>query len=495
VSSSLSHRAVRGVIWTGSSQLIRQIFSWLVTVVLARLLVPEDFGIVGMTAIFTGFIGQINELGLSAAIIQKKDLTDSHLHTSFWTSLAAGVMLCGVSIGLSPLAADFFNKPLVQPVMAVSSAGFIIGSFGIVHRAILKKKLEFKKIAAAEIGGTVAYGLVAISLAFAGKGVWSLVGGGLSKSFVSVLVLYKSYNWYPRAHFNYSRFKDLFRFGRNVMGANLMYHLSSNIDYLIVGRLLGASVLGYYTLAYNLATFPLRKISLAVTKVTFPTFSEIQNENEKLQQAYLKSVTYISLVTFPLLAGLLSIAPEFVKIIYGEKWGPAILPLQILCIAGALYSVGATVGSIYLSKGRADLEFKLSLFRFMVLGLLAIAGSKFGIIGIASAVTIYCIISLFIFQAIANSLISLRMKDYFLALLPSTLGSIAIVGVIIAYRQLQVILALGNYIFLITSVLLGVIIYLMVLRLINIRVLSEMLKLILGSIRARSHAPLEKTLL
>jgi len=485
VSSSLSHRAVRGVIWTGSSQLIRQIFSWLVTVVLARLLVPEDFGIVGMTAIFTGFIGQINELGLSAAIIQKKDLTDSHLHTSFWTSLAAGVMLCGVSIGLSPLAADFFNKPLVQPVMAVSSAGFIIGSFGIVHRAILKKKLEFKKIAAAEIGGTVAYGLVAISLAFAGKGVWSLVGGGLSKSFVSVLVLYKSYNWYPRAHFNYSRFKDLFRFGRNVMGANLVQYSASNIDYLIVGKLLSASALGYYTFAYNLATFPLRKISSAVTKVTFPAFSEVQDDNVRLRRAYLKSITYISLITFPLLACLFAVAPEFVKVIYGEKWGPAILPLQILCIAGALYSVGTTVGSIYLSKGRADLEFKLSWFRLVALGAMAAAGARFGIVGVASAVTIYCIVSLLIFQTVANSLIFLRMRDYILALLPATLGSTAVVAVVTGYRQLQGILGFGDVTLLITSIPVGVVTYFGVLKLANVKAFSEIITLVVGAIKPK----------
>ena len=262
---------------------------------------------------------------------------------------------------------NFFREELVQPILIVSSINFIVGSFSVVPRTLFVKSLNFKKLAIVEISATFISGMLSILLAINGYGVWSLVLGGLSSSFISVLILWRLSPWRPSYKFSILHFKELFAFGSHVMGSSVLNYVDTNVDYLVVGKMIGASALGYYTLAYNLITFPLNKISTIVTRVTFPAFSIIQDDNKALQNGYLKAVRYISLITFPMLAGMFVVAPEFIVVVYGSKWAPMILPLQILCLAGALKSIGTTVGTILLSKGRADIQFKWNIFTVIVL--------------------------------------------------------------------------------------------------------------------------------
>jgi len=178
-------------LWTGISQFLSQAFQFIVIIILARLLYPEQFGIVGMAAIFTGFISRFNELGLSAAIIQRKNINEMHLSTSFWTSLATGIILCILTIIVSPYIADYFQEELVRPILIISSINFIVGSFTVIPRTLFTKSLDFKKLAIVEIYATFISGLISILLAVKGYGVWSLVLGGISNSFISVLIFWK----------------------------------------------------------------------------------------------------------------------------------------------------------------------------------------------------------------------------------------------------------------------------------------------------------------
>lgn len=462
---SLMKSATRGVLWSGISQFSTQMYQFLVMIILARVLFPEDFGIIGMAMIFTGLIQTINELGLSAAIIQKKNINDNHLSTSFWISLGSGIILSMITIVISSYIADFFKNELVGAVVSVLSIGFIIGSCGIVHKSLLQKNIEFKKIAVTEISASITSGTLSIILALFGFGVWSLVFGTIINNFIRVVLLWKVCTWQPSLVINLKDFKELFSFGAHVMGSNILNYFDSNVDYLLIGKFLSATALGHYTLAYQLSTFPLMKISTIVTSVTFPAFSIIQDDNDILRNAYLKVIKYISLVTFPLLAGLIMVAPDFIPMVFGEKWMPMIVPLQILCVSGALKSVVTTVGSILLSKGRSDIQFKWNVFTAIMLPIAILIGIRYGITGVAMAITIMSFLFFFIIQSIANNLIILGFSDYFKALYPATIGSMFIIISILIYQKSSIYNHLDLF-SLISSITMGFLLYILVIRIV-----------------------------
>lgn len=474
MNNNLLKSTASGVLWTGISQFLSQAFQFIVIIILARLLYPEQFGIVGMAAIFTGFISRFNELGLSAAIIQRKNINEMHLSTSFWTSLATGTILCILTIFVSPYIADYFQEELVRPILIISSINFIVGSFTVIPRTLFTKSLDFKKLAIVEICATFISGLISILLAVKGYGVWSLVLGGISNSFISVLIFWKMSQWRPSSKFSIPHFKELFSFGGHFMGSSVLNYVDSNVDYLVVGRMIGASALGYYTLAYNLITFPLYKISTIITRVTFPAFSKIQNDNHTLRTGYLKVVRYISMITFPMLAGMFVVAPEFILVVYGSKWTPMILTLQILCLAGALKSVGTTVGTILLSKGRPDIQFKWNILTVIVLTIAVLSGVKYGIEGVAAMVTISAVLLFSIIQRITNKLIDLSMYNYFKAIYPAIVGSISLIIAVNIYKKIILTYGLPTSEILISSIFIGIAVYALFMRIFFNDLLKEM---------------------
>ena len=476
---NLTKIAAHGVTWTAISQFSIQGFQFIITVILARLLFPEDFGIVGMAAIFTGFMGTVNELGLSAAIIQRKEITNNHLIASFWASAGMGVIVFIIALIAAPFVADFFKKDIVASIMIVSALSFLIGPFGIVHHSILTKEMSFKKLAKVEITSTFISGIVAIILAFAGFGVWALVFRIVFSALITTILLWVICPWRPSLTFCKQSFKELFSFSAKVTATQFVTYLQHNIDYMIIARMLGASSLGVYTMAYRLVMMPLDKISPIMKRVAFPLFSEIQDDNERLCKGYLKQVGYLSILTFPILSILFVAAPEFMKVVYGDKWLLTILPLQILCIAGLLKSVATTVGSILLPKGRPDIELKWNIAMFIFLTAFIVVGSRYGVIGVASAITIMTILSFPILQWITNRLIGLSAKRYLKALLPAISGSIMIVIVCTAVKYLLNKFVTNNeFVVLVSLVLSGSASYFLVLLTIGRKTFDEMINLI-----------------
>ncbi len=474
----LTTKTAQGVGWAGTSQVVTQAFQFAVRIILARLLVPKDFGVIGMALIFTALIQTVNELGLSAAIIQRKDINKKHLSTSFWISIFMGVILCIVAVIASPFIADFFKERLVQPVISILSLGFILGSFGAVHRTLLAKKIDFKSVAITETGAAAFSGIVSVVLALFGFGVWSLVIGSLVGSFGRSALLWLRCPWRPSMIFDLKSFKELFGFGKNVMGSRILNYINANADYLLIGKFLDVTSLGLYTLAYQMAIFPLTRISFVIAGVAFPTFSTIQDDNARLRVGYLKLIKYTSLITFPLLAGLAVVAPKFVPIAIGEKWVPMVLPLQILCIAGALKSVGTHVGSILLSKGRADIQFKWNIFATIVIPIAVLIGVRYGIMGVATAITIISLSLFLIIQKITNRLIDLSFYEFFRALYPATVCSVILIASVLAFQRLSLVISLRDVIFLVSSIVMGAMSYVLAIRIIDNNIFEEVRTLI-----------------
>lgn len=463
--------------WSGLSQLALVVTQFMVIVVLARLLSPADFGLIAMATFFTELIGRVS-LGFRFPIIQRKEITPSHLSTIFWAGIAAGVVLWGISAAVSPLMASFFRNDLVRPITIVLSIEFIISSFGLVQSSLLSRDLDFKKLAIVDMVTSLANGVFAISLAYAHFGVWSLVWGSIVSSSVTVVLLWKLYPWRPRLHFSFGSLRDLSGFGAAVVGNSIVNHVGNDMDRLLMGRLLGPGNVGFFSQASRATQFP-KLISQVVARVTFPALSSVQDDYARIRRGYLKSVTYVSLATFPLLSGLAVVAPEFVRVVLGAQWIPMVLPLRVLCVVGITGSLGPVLSGIAFVTGRADLALKLNLVKIPLIVAAILFGARFGITGVASAIAVFSVGEFLIIQLFMNHLIRLRMVDWLYSMFPAVLGVVGMVIVLLPLRWLVVtFLSIPDFPLLVFLVLVGAFTYLFSLLIARVKEVGEIRELL-----------------
>lgn len=411
--TSLTSLTLRGISWSGGSRFARLGLRLIISAILARLLLPEDFGLVGMVFVFAGVIGMFSELGLGAAVIQRQDVTEEHLSSVFWANVITGLALTLLMIGLAPGIAYFYGEERLIPITMALGTRFFISSFGIVHRTLLTKYLELKKIAVIEVVAMGLAGGIAILLAFQGMGVWTLVIHSIILSTITVLLFWGWSEWRPRLLFRWSRMRELFGFSFNLLGFRFVNYFNRNLDNLLIGKFLGSSALGYYDRAYQLMLFPLENISGVLSRVLFPAFSAIQDDLPKLRQVYLRATRYISVVTFPMMLGLFVVAPEFIRVVFGSRWEPSILLLQVLCLIGLEQSISNTVGWIYLSQGRTDVMFKWGLLSVGIVATSFFIGIQWSVEGVAIAYAIASILLTFPGFYIPFRLINLSTGIFF----------------------------------------------------------------------------------
>jgi len=457
---TLVQKVAKGIMWTGSSAATVTLLNFGILAVLARLLSPSDFGLMGMVMVVTGFATMIADLGLGSAVIQRQNVTHEQISTFFFLNIIFGIVLGGIVYFTSGLIEKIFKTTDLVSLLKVISFSFLIISLGQTFRTLLVKWMNFKKLAMVEVSGIFIYGISSITLAVKGFGVWSLVIGFLVRQIGETVLLWIFTAFKPQLFFNLKKVKNLFNFGIYVFGERIFNYFNRNLDYIIIGFFLGAEALGFYTLAYQLMLFPLFKISHVILKVIFPAFSRIQNENKKMRDGYLKIVKYISLATFPMMVGIFVVAPEFINVIYGAKWQPTVLVLQILCLVGIFQSIGTTVGTIQYAKGRPDIGFKWNLFTLCFIATAFFVGVKWGIVGVAVAYTLVSIILSPIIQSITNRLIELKWKDFLKQFINPTMGSMLIIVVVFSLKIFLLNrFVLSQFAILISSVLLGVGVY------------------------------------
>jgi len=457
---NLAQKASKGVIWTGLSTGVVTILNFLILAILARLLSPSDFGLMGIVMIVINFALTITDLGLGVSVIQSPYITNEQLSTFFFLNILLGGAFCGIIYFSSGIIALFFKEKELVNLLRVLSFCFIIVSFGQSYRILLQKWLNFKALAKVEIFGIVMYGVSSISFALKGFGVWSLVYGFLVRQLAESILLQCISEFRPKFVFDLKKTKHLFSFGIYVFGERIINYFNRNLDYIIIGRFLGPEALGFYSLAYQLMLVPLSKVSQMIIKVAFPAFSMVQDDNNKIRIGYLKMVKYIALITFPMMAGLFIVAPEFINSIYGTKWQQAILVLKILCIVGAVQSIATTVGTILYAKGRPDIGFKWVCCAIIFYALSFVIGANWGIVGVALAYSIVVIISSPIIQNITHGLIDLKMKDFLKQFVNQTIGAIAIIVVVFYFKLSMLYLFDPSQLFtLFTSISIGIIAY------------------------------------
>lgn len=411
MAASLMQRSLAGIRWSAATQVVAQIAQYAGFIVLARMLTPAEYGTLASAMLVAGILALLHEMGLGAAIIQRQDLTRGHLAACLWTNVAVGWALAIVVWFGAPAIAGFFRDPAVADVLRVLAIGFPIAAAGVLPRALLERDLRFKPLGLIEAGAAIANGALTIGLAVAGAGVWAMVAGTLAGTVVQAGALWLHSRPAPGWRCSRHDVQDLLAFGSNVLGSRLAGYFIANVDYLIIGRMMGPAALGAYSLAYKLVTWPMLKVSHVVLRVAFPAFARVEDD-ETFRRHYVRLVGTLAMVAFPLLAGLAATAPELIPLVFGDQWGGSVFATQVLCGVGALKALVCSIGTVFLGRGRPDIEFKLNVLGAVKLPLFILAGTPWGLPGVAVAMLVSALTGVPFQQYYANRLIGLSWGAY-----------------------------------------------------------------------------------
>ena len=452
---NLKNRAKKGFIWGTVERLVTNGIQFVLTVVLARLLSPDDYGIIAMPTIFLAIAQVLIDSGFANALIRKPDLNEKDLSTAFYFNVIVGLGAYLILFISSPLIADFFNTPILSNLLKVAALVVFLNSLGIVQQAVLTKIMDFKSQAIISAISTFVSGALGVWMAYSGYGVWSLVSQQVSAALLRVVLLWLYGKWKPIWAWSQSSFMYLWNFGSKVIVIGLMDTIYNNVYAFVIGKKYTADDLGYFTRAQHFADLPIANINGIVQKVTLPLLSEIQEDNTRLSAIYLKLIEMTSLLIIPLMFGLASMGPPLVISLLGKEWEGCVLLFQILCIARFWTPFNALNINLLQVKGRTDLLLKLELAKkgviTIILGLTFYRGVIFLVGGFAVCTFIAFMINTFY----TKRLIGVSLLKQLQAILPAVSISIVMMIVILLVNMVMT----NVYLMLLVDSLLCLIIY------------------------------------
>ncbi len=474
---SLGQSAASGVKWSSVSQIGRQAVQFVTIAILARLLTPADFGLLGMAGVVIGFLELFKDMGTSAAVIQRKDSSDLLLYSIFWVNVIFGLFIVVLLFVVAPVAARFYREPRIAPLIQVLSIAFLISSVSTLQQAIWEREMAFQKLAKVEISAVVTGSIVGIISALLGIGVWSLVFQSLTVVTVTSALLWAFSDFRPKMSFCWPEVRALSNYSLNLTGFNVLNYIARNADYLLIGRFLGAQNLGYYSLAYRIMLFPLQNVSGVIRRVMFPVYSQFQDDDARFRLAYLKVVGAIAIVTFPMMLGLMVLTEPFVLAVFGSQWAPVSLLLIIFAPLGMSQSISTTAGTIYQAKGRTDWLFRWGIVAGVLVIVAFAIGLQWGIIGIAVAYALWELVLFYPAFAIPFKLINLPIRHLAHVLWRQLVCSVLMM-VVVLFLRFILPAGLGNGWILGILVPIGCLIYLLLSWLINREQVCEVVRLI-----------------
>jgi PST family polysaccharide transporter len=435
-----------------ASQVGRQIIQFATTAILARLVAPSEFGLIGMAVIAIAFVTLFRDLGTASALIRARHASPALTSTIFWLNVAIGCLL-GASMWLvAPLVASAFGEPRVEPILRVMAITPVISNVGLVHQVLLERALRFDLLLRVEVGSSLAGGIVGVGLALVGAGVWSLVAQAVTHVAVSAGGLWIASGFRPSRMFRASELRSVARFSLGVSGYSLVNYLNRNADYILIGRFLGAEQLGFYTLAYRLMLYPLQHISQVAGRVMYPVLSRVREDDAEFRRLYLRASGGIAMLTLPVVFGLMATTGPLVLTLLGPRWEPVIPVLTVLAPVALVQTVGAMTGVIYQATGRSDALLAWGVGSSVVIVGGFAVGLQWGIIGVAAAYLVVTLALAYPLFAIPFRFVGLAVRDliatvarpflislamfvlvFLLArLLPATLGASGVLAVLVA---------------------------------------------------------------
>ena len=462
---ALRDKVLNGVKWVAFANIFRQVLSLVSIAIIARLLSPDDFGTFAILMIFIGFLGIFSDMGTSAALIHIENPSNSLLSSVFYLNLFIGFMLSAILILFSTQIADFFHDTKIRDMLRIISFNFIIVSFGVVQKALLRKKMDFKHLSLVQSFAMFIGITVGITSAMYGLGVYSLIAQTLASSILGTGMIWFYTSWRPTWHFSFNEIKKIWHYTANLSVFEVIDYFANNADNFLIGKYLSASALGVYSLAYKIMLYPLQNISRTLISVLFPAFSTIQNDNERFKKIYLRVIFFISLVSFPLMTGLMATANVLVNVLFGDKWKGLAILLIILAPSGMMRSVFTTVGSIYMAKGHTDIQLKLGTANAILTVIGFIVGLNWGVNGVAFSYLVVNLIMLYPIFKISWKQIEMNVKEGLAEIAPIFLIS-ALMGLGVFFADTTLFFSIENQILrLFLMIFTGSFLYLLMLRL------------------------------
>lgn len=431
---SLKKQASLGLIWTFSQQFGTQLVSFVVSLLLARLLLPEEFGLIGMIAVFISVGKALVDSGLTQSLIRSKSLDQEDFSTVFYFNLAASIIIYFIVFFLAPLVANFYDQPILTEILRLYCVTFIITAFSAVQLARLTQKMDFKSQTIIAIPSIIIGGIVGVSMAYLGYGVWSLVWNQIVTAVLSSTQIWIYSKWTPSFVFNIEKFKDHFSFGYKLTLSGLLDRIFSNLYIIVIGKYFAASQVGYYTRAETMKQLPVSNISMALNKVTYPLFSSIQNDDVRLKRVYKQLMQMVVFIIAPILIILASLGEPLFRFLFTEKWLPAVPFFQILCISGILYPIHMYNLNILKVKGRSDLFLRLAIVKKVIVVLVVLSGLQFGVFGVIWAQVVTSILNFLVNSFYTDKFIGYSPLEQIKDLLP-TLFIACFVGVVIYFSD------------------------------------------------------------
>lgn len=449
---SLKAQVTKGFVWSSLQRVGSQVISFLVFLILARLLEPEDFGLVAMAAVAVTFFKLFSNFGFGAAIVQRKKLETGHLDTAFWVDIFIGITMMAIALLSANSVANLYNEPRIESIFKALSLLFIPSALCQVQTNILRKALNFKPLAIRTVGAEIVGGVIGVACAIAGFGIWSLVAKQLAAAFAGTFILWLLSDWKPGLKVTWRYFKDLFGFSVKMLGANIVAFLSSKSDTFLIGYFLGPLALGYYTIALRVVSLLVESMGGTINQVIWPAFAKLQNDPGRIRAGFYSASEMLALIIMPVFLGIFATANNLVPFVFGEKWEPSIPILQILVVMGVISSMSKMYDSIMVAVGRPGLWLGLRT----VIGISSILGFFIGLhwnlTGIALAYTIVAFLSLPVYLFALKKLVNINILTYFKAIVAPVFAAILMAYVVIlAGNSLQSIESSGLQLFILVT--------------------------------------------
>jgi O-antigen/teichoic acid export membrane protein len=476
--TSLKNKTITGMFWSFSDLISKQGINFLIQVILARLLLPKDFGIIGMITVFIAISNSVIDSGFSSALIREKKVSQEDYSTVFYFNLVIAVVMYIVLFFSADAISSFFNEPQLVAILKV---------LALIQRTMLVKKIDFKTQTRINVISSITSGIIGIAFACLGYGVWSLVIRMLSMQFILSLLLCLSNKWIPSLVFKMDSFKRLFGFGWKLLVSGLINTLYKNIYYVIIGKSFSAIELGYYSNAQKIRDTASQSITMSVQKVSYPVLSSINGENERLRLGYKKIIKNSVFITFPMMIGLAAVANPLINLLFGANWVASIPYFQVLCFAGMLFPLHAINLNILQVKGRSDLFLGLEVIK-KVIGVTSIGivlYFKLGIMGLLWTAVLNSYIAYFINSYFSAELLSYSTKEQIKDITPIFIVSI-LMGTLVYFSGAM--LPANDLVKLVAQIFIGVVTYIGISRIAKIEELKTVYDMIVSVLKKGKFA-------
>lgn len=426
---TLPQKMVQGGAWISSLKIIRKVFSLVRLVIIARILAPSDFGLMGIALLTMSALETFSTFGFRQALIQKKENTTSYLDAAWTVLIARGFIVFATLYLIAPFVAVFFHTPAVIPIIQVLGFLTFFQAFNNIGVIFFQKELEFNKVFIYRFVAISANFIVAVSAALILRSVWALVLGLLAENVVSLVVSYLIHPYRPHFSKDLDKAKELFGFGRWILGSSILTFIGEHIDDIFIGRVLSAMALGFYQMAYRISNMIETEITAVISSVAFPAYAKIQDQQTRLQKAYFRIMRLTMAISIPIAVGMVFLAPEFTRIFLGEKWMSMVTTMQLLAVAGLIKSIVSTGSPLFVGSGFPKYEFYMQLIRGLIIIIVIYPLIVFmGILGAAIGVILSIAGMFIIWYPLSQKITKASWKIYFSTLWPPAFCSLFMAG-------------------------------------------------------------------